>query len=66
MRSIILAVISAITVALVGTQTIAATKPDMQATCRAKAKDAVGGDTYRQAKRAQAVYRSCMSSGGKG
>jgi hypothetical protein len=46
--------------------TPAAAASDLNTKCRAKAKESVGGDTYRQARRATAVYNSCMSSGGKG
>ena len=66
MKSTMFAVTAAIIMSLVGTQTIAAPKGDLRATCRAKASDSVGGDTYRQGKRAGAIFRSCMSSGGKG
>jgi hypothetical protein len=63
-------VLSAAAAALVAlgiaaTQTVAAPNPNLQQKCRKAANDAVGGDTYRQGKRAGAVYRSCMASGGK-
>ena len=65
MKPITLAVIGTIAVALASTQAIAAPKKDLRTICRAKASDSVGGDTYRQGKRANAIFRSCMSSGGK-
>lgn len=55
------AVAVALTIVVASGQALAA-KPTA-AVCRAQAKDAVGGDTYRQGKRAAAVYRSCMAGG---
>lgn len=62
MKLVSIAVFATIIASLASNAAVAAPKGNAQA-CKAKANEAVGGDTYRQGKRYTAVYRACMNGG---